>query len=129
MRKNVVNNSAVSSENRSDVCDILQQMGLTPEDKGYDYMVDAICLAIKDPERMTQVVKGLYLEVAGHYGISCSCVERNIRKAVRIIWTKDQPLLKSIVYGTLPSCPKQSFFLASVTEYVIVRRMSNQKSD
>lgn len=108
-----------SSSHQDMICRILQQLGLTPEYKGYEYAAYVIWLAMREPELLMQTTKGLYTEAAKHYGTTYSSVECSIRTAVRTVWNKKRPLLEELTGCLLPVCPSASFFLAAVTEYIL----------
>lgn len=64
----------------------LLDMGLSAAYLGHEYMAYAIMRMqkVRKPVQM----KVLYMEIARAYDTSASCVERNIRTASRILWTR-----------------------------------------
>ncbi|MBS6646537.1 MAG: sporulation initiation factor Spo0A C-terminal domain-containing protein [Clostridiaceae bacterium] len=68
------------------VAKILRHFEVTSVYQGYDYTIYAMELTIKDNECLKYVTKMLYPEIARKYKTSWSCVERNIRTVVEIVW-------------------------------------------
>lgn len=63
------------------------KIGLPGHIQGHRYIMHAVCVALQKPEAMHRITKGLYEEVAVHFGSSVSKVERSIRHAIDYIWT------------------------------------------
>lgn len=66
----------------------LISLGIHSNIKGYQYLKDAIKLAINQPTIITKITKDLYPTVAKENNSSSSKVERAIRNAIEIAWTK-----------------------------------------
>lgn len=66
----------------------LISLGIHSNIKGYQYLKDAIKLAINQPEVITKITKDLYPTVAKENNSSSSKVERAIRNAIEIAWNK-----------------------------------------
>ena len=61
-------------------------MGITPNYRGYDYIVLAIELVFENPARLQHVTKELYPEVAKQYHTDWRAVEHSIRIAILRSW-------------------------------------------
>ena len=59
--------------------DILRPFGLCHRDRGYAGFIDAILMAVENPQRLSCVSKEIYAPIAEKYGVNPINVERNIR--------------------------------------------------
>ena len=97
-----------------EIYDILSRLGVRGNYTGFYHTSYAIYLVVQQPERLLLVTKWLYPEVAKHYGINWSRVERNIRTVVRVAWGNNRPLLEELAHHPLPSRPTASQFIAII---------------
>jgi two-component system response regulator (stage 0 sporulation protein A) len=63
-------------------------VGIPAHIKGYQFLREAIKMAIDSPEIINSITKRLYPEVAGRFETSPSKVERAIRHAIEVAWNK-----------------------------------------
>lgn len=70
------------------ITDIMLDMGVPAHLKGYHYLRDAILLSGKDMEVVSSVTKLLYPTVAKHFKTTDQKVERAIRNAIEVSWTR-----------------------------------------
>jgi len=68
------------------VTEILFEMGVLVNTKGYWYMRDAIILAIENPDLLEMLTKGLYIDVATMNNTYAQRVERAIRYSIESLW-------------------------------------------
>ncbi len=61
---------------------LLIKIGIRVDLDGFDYLVSAVELAIKDAELAKKLCDGLYGRVAEKYNTKAYCVERSIRSAI-----------------------------------------------
>ncbi len=101
-----------------EICNLLYDLGLTPNYTGFFHTAYAAYLALQSPQRLRLVTKWLYPEVAEHYQTTPSAVERNIRLAVSHIWDRNPKLLCSISSVPLISKPSSSKFIAILYSYM-----------
>ena len=71
-----------------EVTEIIHQIGVPAHIKGYQYLRDAILMAIEDGEIINAVTKRLYPAVAKRHGTTSSRVERAIRHAIEVAWDR-----------------------------------------
>lgn len=95
--------------------DLLYQLGVSANYKGYFHTAHAVTLCMQQQERLLLVTKWLYPDVARHYGTNWKAVERNIRTASAIAWKRNRPLLEALLKGILrnaraPQNSLRSFF-------------------
>jgi len=70
------------------VTGLLHEIGIPAHIKGYQYLREAICMTVKDPDLMNAVTKILYPDIAKKYQTTASRVERAIRHAIEVAWTR-----------------------------------------
>ena len=78
----------------------LMGMGLSAAYLGCEYMAYAILMLQKGgaPVQM----KVLYMEIARVYDTSASCVERNIRTASKVLWTRRKAGVFRAMHENMP---------------------------
>ncbi len=103
----------------SEVRELMERLGITPNYKGFYYATYAVGLAAEKPERLLLVTKWLYPEVARHYETTVNAVERDIRTIVGIIWSENRKVLEEIFRCRITSKPTVSQFLAMITSYLM----------
>lgn len=85
------------------VKETLRRLGVNMSTQGYGYIAYGVVMSLKDSGCLEHVTKGLYVDIARHFGTSPSCVERDIRTAVESAWrSEDRGLLEEICGGSLP---------------------------
>ena len=70
------------------VTSIIHEVGVPAHIKGYQYLREAILIAVDDMEVINAVTKVLYPEVAKRFGTTASRVERAIRHAIEVAWDR-----------------------------------------
>lgn len=66
----------------------LNKAGVPPHLIGFDYIVSAIELCLKDPEYLRNITKGLYADISTKYNTTPSRVERAIRHGVEVAFDR-----------------------------------------
>lgn len=67
---------------------IMLDIGVPAHLKGYHYLRDAIALSGRDMEVVSSVTKLLYPTIARHFKTTDQKVERAIRNAIEVSWTR-----------------------------------------
>lgn len=102
------------------VTEIIHQIGVPAHIKGYQYLRDAILLAINDDSIINAVTKRLYPAVAKKHGTTSSRVERAIRHAIEVAWDRgDVDVLNSYFGYTIHNGrgkPTNSEFIAMISD-------------
>ncbi len=102
------------------VTEIIHQIGVPAHIKGYQYLRDAILMAIEDEEIINAVTKRLYPAVAKKHGTTSSRVERAIRHAIEVAWDRgDVDVLNSYFGYTIHNGrgkPTNSEFIAMISD-------------
>lgn len=109
-------------EDRFTTRSILHQLGIGKSYSGYDYILYAIELIGQDESLLTGITKILYIDIAREFHTSDTCVERNIRKVIEVIWKHSETnnLLIFKIFGSKfeASKPSNKEFLELLYEYV-----------
>ncbi len=102
------------------VTDIIHQIGVPAHIKGYQYLRDAILMAIEDESIINAVTKRLYPAVAKKHMTTSSRVERAIRHAIEVAWDRgDVDVLNSYFGYTIHNSrgkPTNSEFIAMISD-------------
>ena len=102
------------------VTDIIHQIGVPAHIKGYQYLRDAILMAIADERIINAVTKRLYPAVAKRHATTSSRVERAIRHAIEVAWDRgDVDVLNSYFGYTIHNGrgkPTNSEFIAMISD-------------
>ena len=112
--------SAKPSSIESRITQIMRDVGVPAHIKGYQYMRDAVLLVIDDIELISSVTKRLYPELAKRYKTTPSRVERAIRHAIEVAWTRGQVETIHELFGytinTKKGKPTNSEFIAMIAD-------------
>lgn len=101
---------------------LLHQLGIRKSYSGYSYILYAIELIRQDESVLSGITKVLYIDIAKEFHTSDTCVERNIRKVIEVIWKHSEinrPLIIKIFgnkFGV--NKPSNKDFLELLYEYV-----------
>ncbi len=72
----------------SDVTNIIHEIGVPAHIKGYQYLREAIIMSVNDVEMLNSITKILYPSIAKKYQTTPSRVERAIRHAIEVAWSR-----------------------------------------
>lgn len=72
----------------SDVTSIIHEIGVPAHIKGYQYLRDAIMMSVNDTEMLNSITKQLYPSIAKRHKTTPSRVERAIRHAIEVAWSR-----------------------------------------
>ncbi len=113
------------------VTDVIHEIGVPAHIKGYQYLREAIMLAVLDMEVINAVTKVLYPAVAKRFGTTPSRVERAIRHAIEVAWDRGdlETLQKFFGYtvSNIKGKPTNSEFIAMIADCLSLRRKRNMK--
>ncbi len=71
-----------------DVTNVIHEVGVPAHIKGYQFLRDAIIMEINDMDILNSITKGLYPTIARKNNTTPSRVERAIRHAIEVAWTR-----------------------------------------
>lgn len=110
----------------STVTSIIHEIGVPAHIKGYQYLREAIMIAVKDMDVINAVTKILYPEVAKRFGTTASRVERAIRHAIEVAWDRgDLETLQKYFGYTVSNAkgkPTNSEFIAMIADRLQLQR-------
>ena len=99
---------------------IIHEIGVPAHIKGYQYLREAIMIAVEDMDVINAVTKVLYPEVARRFDTTASRVERAIRHAIEVAWDRgDLETLQKYFGYTVNSAkgkPTNSEFIAMIAD-------------
>ena len=108
------------------VTSIIHEVGVPAHIKGYQYLREAIMIAVDDMDVINAVTKVLYPEVAKRFGTTASRVERAIRHAIEVAWDRgDLETLQKYFGYTVSNAkgkPTNSEFIAMIADRLQLER-------
>lgn len=106
----------------SRVTDLIHEIGIPAHIKGYHYLRDAILMAIEDMDVLNAITKILYPTVAKKNHTTSSRVERAIRHAIEVAWSRGKLDTLEELFGYTVSNgkgkPTNSEFIALVADTI-----------
>ncbi len=72
----------------ADVTNIIHEIGVPAHIKGYQYLRDAIIMSVNDNDMLGSITKRLYPTIAKNHKTTSSRVERAIRHAIEVAWSR-----------------------------------------
>lgn len=87
----VLNNGRSSNESRQldeKISNIFISIGIPAHIKGYQFLREAVKLAVEEPEIIGSITKKLYPTIAERFETSSSKVERGMRHAIEVAWNR-----------------------------------------
>lgn len=102
------------------ITSIIHEIGVPAHIKGYLYLREAISMVYKDIELLGSITKVLYPDIAKKYNTTASRVERAIRHAIEVAWSRGNIDSISSLFGYTVSMtkakPTNSEFIAMVAD-------------
>ena len=102
------------------VTNIIHEIGVPAHIKGYQYLREAIILAVEDMDVINAITKVLYPQVAKTFSTTPSRVERAIRHAIEVAWDRgDLDTLQRFFGYTVSNTkgkPTNSEFIALIAD-------------
>lgn len=95
-------------------------MGITPNYRGYDYIVFAMDLVFKNPARLQYVTKELYPEIAKQYHTDWRAVEHSIRIAILRSWERDPNRFERLLGMWKREKPSAGKFIATLYAHMLI---------
>ena len=119
---------AVALKNR--VTAVIHEIGVPAHIKGYQYLREAIIIAVNDLEVINAVTKVLYPAVAKRFATTPSRVERAIRHAIEVAWDRgDLETLQKYFGYTVSNAkgkPTNSEFIAMISDRLILEQKKSK---
>lgn len=109
----------------SQVTEIIREIGIPAHIKGYQYIREAICMTVDDPDMLNFITKLLYPTIAKKYKTTSSSVERAIRHAIEVAWSRGRMDVIQEVFGYTIHAgkgkPTNSEFIALIADKIRLR--------
>lgn len=106
----------------SDVTNIIHEVGVPAHIKGYQYLRDAIIMSVNDMEMLNSITKILYPTIAKQHQTTPSRVERAIRHAIEVAWSRGKMDTLDELFGYTVSNgkgkPTNSEFIALIADKI-----------
>lgn len=133
IENNTITNSAILKQNNttpfikskddnmeSKITNIMHEVGIPAHIKGYLYLREGIGMVIEDVSLLSAVTKELYPNIAKIYDTTPSRVERAIRHAIEVSWSRGKTELTDALFGySLKNAkhkPTNSEFIAVISD-------------
>lgn len=104
----------------AEITSIIHEIGVPAHIKGYMYLREAISMVVEKVELLSAVTKELYPSIAKKYNTTPSRVERAIRHAIEVAWSRGQVETINKLFGyTIHNSkgkPTNSEFIAMVAD-------------
>ena len=105
-----------------DVTDMIHELGVPAHIKGYQYLREAIMMAVEDIDMLGSITKSLYPTIAKKYQTTASRVERAIRHAIEVAWSRGKMETLDALFGytinTGKGKPTNSEFIALIADKI-----------
>ena len=105
-----------------DVTDMIHEIGVPAHIKGYQYLREAIMMSVEDPARISSITKILYPTIAKRFQTTPSRVERAIRHAIEVAWSRGRMETLDAMFGytsdTGKGKPTNSEFIALIADRI-----------
>ncbi|MCD7765431.1 MAG: sporulation transcription factor Spo0A [Lachnospiraceae bacterium] len=115
----------------SDVTGIIHEVGVPAHIKGYQYLRDAIMMSVTDAEMLNSITKVLYPTIAKRHQTTPSRVERAIRHAIEVAWSRGKVDTIEELFGYTVNNgkgkPTNSEFIALITDKIRLDYKKKQK--
>ena len=106
----------------TDITQMLHEIGIPAHIKGYQYLRDAIIMSVQDAEMLSSVTKILYPTIAKKHQTTPSRVERAIRHAIEVAWSRGKMDTIHDLFGYTVSNgkgkPTNSEFIALIADKI-----------
>ncbi len=120
--ENRSSSSYVERNLESDVTNIIHEIGVPAHIKGYQYLRDAIMMSVNDAEMLNSITKILYPSIAKRHKTTPSRVERAIRHAIEVAWSRGKMDTIDELFGYTVSNgkgkPTNSEFVALIADKI-----------
>lgn len=118
----VVKHTKTVRDLEKDVTDMIHEIGVPAHIKGYQYLREAIMMSVEDSEMLSSITKVLYPSIAKKYQTTSSRVERAIRHAIEVAWSRGRMETLDALFGytinTGKGKPTNSEFIALIADKI-----------
>ena len=108
------------------ITNLFLTLGIPAHIKGYQYLREAVRMVLENHDVINRITKELYPGIARKYDTSASKVERAMRHAIEVAWTRGRPDAVNQMYGyrvfAREDKPTNGEFIALVSDTLAVRK-------
>jgi len=112
----------VKRDLEKDVTDMIHEIGVPAHIKGYQYLREAIMMSVEDMDMLNSITKLLYPTIAKRFQTTPSRVERAIRHAIEVAWSRGRMETLEALFGytinTGKGKPTNSEFIALIADKI-----------
>lgn len=105
-----------------EVTDMIHEIGVPAHIKGYQYLREAIMVSVEDAEMLNSITKLLYPAIAKKFQTTSSRVERAIRHAIEVAWSRGRMETLDALFGYTVNHgkgkPTNSEFIALIADRI-----------
>lgn len=105
-----------------DVTNMIHEIGVPAHIKGYQYLREAIMMSVEDVEMLGSITKILYPSIAKKFQTTSSRVERAIRHAIEVAWSRGKMETLDDLFGYTINIgkgkPTNSEFIALIADKI-----------
>lgn len=123
VKQTVVEQSADRENNlENDITGIIHEIGIPAHIKGYQYLREAIFMVVRDMDMLNCITKVLYPTIAKKFQTTSSRVERAIRHAIEVAWSRGKIEVIDELFGYTVNNgkgkPTNSEFIALISDKI-----------
>ncbi len=112
----------------AEVTNMIHEIGVPAHIKGYQYLREAIIMSVEDISVLSSITKILYPGIAKKFETTSSRVERAIRHAIEVAWSRGKMETLDALFGytinTGKGKPTNSEFIALIADKI---RLQNRQ--
>ena len=105
-----------------DVTNMIHEIGVPAHIKGYQYLREAIMMSVEDASMISSITKILYPTIAKKFQTTPSRVERAIRHAIEVAWSRGRMETLDALFGYTVDIgkgkPTNSEFIALIADHI-----------
>ena len=105
-----------------DVTNMIHEIGVPAHIKGYQYLREAIMMSVEDASMISSITKILYPTIAKKFQTTPSRVERAIRHAIEVAWSRGRMETLDALFGYTVDIgkgkPTNSEFIALIADRI-----------
>ena len=110
------------NELKKEITNTIHEIGVPAHIKGYQYLREAITMAVDDIDMLNAITKVLYPTIAKTYNTTPSRVERAIRHAIEVAWSRGKMETLDSMFGYTinggKGKPTNSEFIALIADKI-----------
>ena len=108
------------------ITNLFLTLGIPAHIKGYQYLREAVRMVLEDHDVINRITKELYPSIARRFDTSASKVERAMRHAIEVAWTRGRLDTVNQMYGykvfKREDKPTNGEFIALVSDKIAVKK-------